>query len=45
LGVKKDAIRSSLLREEFYWRLAIRKPPISAKTQELRYNWALEHVN
>ncbi|TVY56801.1 hypothetical protein LCER1_G002662 [Lachnellula cervina] len=44
-GVKKDAIRTALLREGFHRRLAMRKPPISPQNQQLRYNWALEHVN
>jgi len=35
-GVKKDAIRSALLREGFYCRLAMRKPPISEKNRQLR---------
>ena len=44
-GVKKDAIRTALLREGFYRRLAMRKPPITEKNRILRYNWAVEHVN
>ncbi len=32
-GVKKDAIRTTLLREGFYRRLAMRKPPISEKNR------------
>lgn len=43
-GVKKDAIRSALLREGFHRRLAMRKPPISEKNQKLRKAWAEEHV-
>ena len=34
--VKKQAIRSALIREGFYRRLAIRKPPISEKNRVLR---------
>ena len=44
-GVKKDAIRTALLREGFYRCLAMRKPPIIEKNRILRYNWAVEHVN
>jgi transposase len=43
-GVKKQAIRTALLREGFHRRLAMRKPPISEKNQKLRLDWALEHV-
>ena len=35
-GVKKDTIRSTLLGEGFYRRLAMRKPPISEKNRQLR---------
>lgn len=42
-GVKKDAIRSALLREGFHRRLAMRKPPISEKNRQLRLAWAIEH--
>ena len=35
-GVKKDAIRNTLLREGFHRRLAMRKPPISEKNRKLR---------
>jgi len=44
-GVKKDAIRTALLREGFYRRLAMRKPPVSEANRVKRLNWALEHVN
>ena len=44
-GVKKDAIRSALLREGFHRCLAMRKPPISEKNRQIRLQWALEHVN
>lgn len=44
-GVKKQAIRSALLREGFHRRLAMRKPPISETNQKIRKAWALEHVN
>ena len=44
-GVKKDAIRTALLREGFHRRLAMRKPPISPKNQKLRLDWAKEHVS
>lgn len=44
-GVKKQAIRTALLREGFHRRLAMRKPPISEKNRQLRLAWALEHVN
>ncbi len=43
-GVKKDAIRFALLREGFYRRLAMQKPPISKKNQKLRKAWAEEYV-
>jgi hypothetical protein len=43
-GVKKDAIRSALVREGFHRRLAMRKPPISEKNRKLRKAWAEEHV-
>ena len=42
-GVKKNAIRTALLREGLHRRLAIRKPPISVKNQKLRKAWAEEH--
>jgi hypothetical protein len=35
-GVKKDAICTALLREGFHCRLAMRKPPITEKNQQLR---------
>ena len=35
-GIKKQAIRSALLREGFHRRLAMRKPPISEKNRQLR---------
>ncbi|CZT48741.1 uncharacterized protein RSE6_09487 [Rhynchosporium secalis] len=35
-GVKKDAIRSALLREGFHRRLAMRKPPISETNRKIR---------
>ena len=35
-GVKKQAIRSALLREGFHRRLAMRKPPITEKNRRLR---------
>ena len=35
-GVKKQAIRSALLREGFHRRLAMRKPPITEKNRVLR---------
>jgi hypothetical protein len=44
-GVKKDAIRTALLREGFHRRLAMRKPPISEKNRQVRLAWALEHVD
>ena len=44
-GVKKQAIRTALLREGFHRRLAMRKPPITEKNQKIRKAWALEHVN
>ena len=44
-GVKKDAIRTALLREGFHRRLAMRKPPITEKNRKIRKAWALEHVN
>ena len=44
-GVKKQAIRTALLREGFHRRLAMRKPPITEKNQRIRKAWALEHVN
>lgn len=44
-GVKKDAIRTALLREGFHRRLAMRKPPITEKNRQVRLQWALEHVN
>jgi len=31
LGVGKKAIRAALIKEGFYWRLAMRKPPISER--------------
>jgi len=40
-GVKKDAIRSALLKEGFHRRLAMRKPPISEKNRQLRLQWPL----
>lgn len=43
-GVKKQAIRTTLLREGFYRRLAMRKPPIIEKNQQIRLAWALKHV-
>ena len=43
-GVKKQAIRSALLREGFHRRLAMRKPPISEKNRQHRLQQALEHV-
>jgi len=43
-GVKRHAIRSALLREGFHRRLAMRKPPISEKNQQIRLEWAREHV-
>jgi hypothetical protein len=36
-GVKKDAIRTALLKEGFHHRLAMQKPPISEKNRQLRY--------
>ena len=44
-GVKKQAIRTALLREGFHRRLAMRKPPISEKNRQIRLQWALEHVD
>jgi hypothetical protein len=44
-GVKKDAIRTALLRKGFHRRLAIRKPPITEKNREIRLTWARKHVN
>ncbi|RDL37965.1 uncharacterized protein BP5553_05398 [Venustampulla echinocandica] len=44
-GVKKQAIRSALLREGFHRRLAMRKPPITEKNRQTRLQWALEHIN
>jgi hypothetical protein len=44
-GVKNDTIRSAFLREGFHRRLAITKPLISPKNQQLRLDWAREHVN
>ena len=44
-GVKKQAIRTALLREGFHRRLAIRKPPITEKNRQIRLAWAEEHVN
>jgi hypothetical protein len=35
-GVKKQAIRTALLREGFHCRLAMRKPPILEKNQKVR---------
>ena len=35
-GVKKDAIRTALVYEGFYCRLAIRKPPITEKNRRVR---------
>jgi len=43
-GVKKDAIRNTLLKEGFHRRLALRKPPISEKNQRIRLAWAQEHI-
>ena len=42
--VKKQAIRSALLREGFHRRLAIRKPPILEKNRQYRLQQALEYV-
>ena len=35
-GVKKDAIRTALVYEGFYRRLAIRKPPITEENRRVR---------
>lgn len=35
-SIRKDAIRNALLREGFYRRLAMRKPPITEKNRRLR---------
>ena len=43
-GVKKQAIQTALLREGFHYQLAMRKPPITEKNQQIRLAWALEHV-
>jgi len=43
-GVKKQAIRTALLREGFHRRLAMRKPPITEKNRKIRLAWAKEHV-
>jgi len=43
-GVKKQAIRTALLREGFHRRLAMRKPPITEKNRKIRLAWAEEHV-
>jgi hypothetical protein len=43
-GVKKQPIRSALLREGFHRRLAMRKPPITEKNRVIQKDWALEHV-
>lgn len=43
-GVRRWAIRSALLREGFYRRLAMRKPPISEANRKIRLAWAKEHV-
>ena len=43
-GVKKQAIRSALLKEGFHRRLAMRKPPISETNRRHRLKWAHEHV-
>ena len=42
-GVKKDTIRTALLRKGFHRRLVMRKPPISEKNRRLRLAWAQEH--
>jgi hypothetical protein len=34
-GVKKQAIQSAFLREEFHRQLAMRKPPITEKNRQL----------
>ena len=44
-GVKKQTIRSALLREGFHRRLAMRKPPITEKNRVLRLAWAHEHLD
>jgi hypothetical protein len=44
-GVKKDAICTALIQEGFHCRLAMRKPLISPKNKQIRWDWALEHVN
>jgi hypothetical protein len=43
-GVKKQAIRTALLRESFHRCLAMRKPPITEKNRRIRLAWAEEHV-
>ena len=44
-SVKRYTIRTTLLKEGFHRRLAMRKPPISATNQRIRKEWAKEHVN
>lgn len=43
-GVKRQAIRSALLREGFHRRLAMRKLLITEKNQKHRLDWANKHV-
>lgn len=43
--VKKDAICTALLLEDFHRRLTMRKPPISEINRQIYLRWELEHVN
>ena len=43
LEPKDDAIRNALMKEGFYRRLAMRKPPISETNRATRLAWSLEH--
>jgi hypothetical protein len=42
-GVSEHVIRQALEKEGFHRRIALRKPPISAKNQRLRLEWARAH--
>jgi len=45
LGVGGKAIRAALMKEGFHRCLAMQKPPISERNQQIQLRWAQEHVN
>ena len=45
LSVGGRAVLAALIKEGFHRCLAMRKPPICERNQQIRLRWAQEHVN